>query len=55
MGRVIIKFNDDTYVNAEADEFHEDGEYVKAYKKNELVVMCKTSELKLAYFTEKKN
>ena len=55
MTRVIIRFKDvDQYVNLEATEFHEDGNFIKAYKGNELVAMCDISVVKIAYITEQK-
>lgn len=55
MTRVIIKFNDTSqFVNLEATEFHEDGNFIKAYKGNELVAMCDISVVKVAYLTEQK-
>ena len=54
MARCVFYFNDnDSYVNLEAEEFHEDGEFLKAYQKNELVGIFKTSEIKAAYRTDK--
>lgn len=55
MTRVIIKFNDtNQFVNLEATEFHEDGNFLKAYRGNELVAMCDISAVKVAYITEQK-
>ena len=56
MTRVIIRFKDiDQYVNLEAEEFHEDGNFIKAYNHNELVAMCDISVVKVAYITEQKD
>ena len=55
MKKVIIKFTDSLdFINVEADEFHEDKNFVKAYKGNELVAMVDTSVIKMAYITEQK-
>lgn len=55
MTRVIIRFNDtNQYVNLEATEFHEDGNFLKAYKGNELVAMADIGVVKVAYITEQK-
>lgn len=55
MARVIVRFKntEDGYVNLEAEEFHEDGEYIKAYQKNELVGMFRTEEIRIAYRSDK--
>jgi hypothetical protein len=55
MARVIVKFKDtDEYVNIEAEEFHEDGEYIKAYSDhNELVGMFVINNIKTIYRSEK--
>ncbi len=56
MSRVIIRFNDDNqYINTEATEFHEDGNFIKAYNGNELVAMCDIGVVKVAYITEQKD
>ena len=56
MARVIIKFNDtNQYINADADEFHEDGNFIKAYKGSELVAMADVGFVKVAYITEQKD
>jgi hypothetical protein len=55
MKRVIIKFNDtNQFVNLEAEEFHEDGNFIKAYNHSELVAMVDISVVKVAYITEHK-
>lgn len=54
MARCVFWFNDsDNYVNLEAEEFHEEGEYLKAYQRNELVGIFQTSIIKAAYRTDK--
>lgn len=51
--RVIVKFNScNQYVNLEADEFHEDGGFIKVFKGNELVGIFALEEVKMAYRTE---
>lgn len=42
------------FVNIEADEFHEDGEFLKAYLHNELVFITRMDNVKTAYRTEQK-
>jgi hypothetical protein len=57
MARVTFWFKDDPdkYVAVTAEEFHEDGDYLKAYSKhNELVAMFDKSIIKGAYRTEEK-
>ena len=55
MARCVFWFNDnDNFVNVEADEFHEDEGYLKAYLHNELVGIFQTNVIKAAYKTEKK-
>lgn len=56
MARVIVRFKnaDDGYVNLEAEEFHEDGEYIKAYQHNELVGMFLIEEVRIAYRSDTK-
>ena len=54
--RLIVIFNDDKYANLEVEEFHEDGEFIKAYScHNELVGIFKTTEIKVAYVSERRN
>ena len=55
MARVVVKFKNeaDDFINVEADEFHEDGEYIKAYLHNELVAMVLSSEVRIAYISQK--
>ena len=55
MARVTFWFKDsDKYVSVEAEEFHEDDGYLKAYQHNELVAMFDVSITKGAYRTEEK-
>ncbi len=55
MTRVIIKYTDtDQYINVEAEEFHEDGNFIKAYNHNELVAIADINFVKTAYITEQK-
>lgn len=56
MARVTFWFNDsDNYVSIEAEEFHEDRKFLKAYSKhNELVAMFDMKIIKGAYLTEQK-
>lgn len=50
--RVIVKFPDG-YVNIVAEEFHEDGDFIKIYdNNNELVGIFKTEYINCAYRTE---
>lgn len=54
--RVVIKFRESSqFVNLVADEFHEDGEFIKAYNGAELVGMFLIADIKAAYRTEQKN
>lgn len=53
MSRCVFYFGDNNYVNIEADEFHEDEGFLKAYQHNELVGMFKIDEVKAAYRTER--
>jgi hypothetical protein len=56
MKRIIIKFTDSLdYICVEADEFHEDKNFIKAYKGNELVAMADMGVIKTAYLTEQKD
>lgn len=54
MTRCVFHLLDDKngFVNIEADEFHEDGDFLKAYYHNELVFMTLLSNVKTAYRTE---
>lgn len=56
MARVIFWFNDTkNFVNVEAEEFHEDEGFLKAYSEhNELVAMFDIKIIKGAYRTEQK-
>ncbi len=54
MSRCVFYFNDnDNFVNLEAEEFHEDGGFLKAYQRNELVGIFKIECIKAAYRTDK--
>lgn len=55
MSRVIVRFKDrEDYVNIEAEEFHEDGDYIKVYSDhNELVGMFDASCIKVIYRSER--
>jgi hypothetical protein len=56
MKKIIVKFTDSLdYICIEADEFHEDKNFIKAYKGNELVAMADMSVVKTAYLTEQKD
>ena len=56
MARITFWFNDsDSYVSVVAEEFHEDGKFIKAYSEhNELVAMFDIDIIKGAYLTEQK-
>lgn len=56
MARVIFLFNDsDGYVNVEAEEFHEDDGFLKAYSSHsELVAMFDIKVIRGAYRSEQK-
>jgi hypothetical protein len=56
MARVTFWFNDsENYVNVEAEEFHEDGDFLKAYSSHhELIAMFDMKIIKGAYLTEQK-
>lgn len=55
MSRVTILYGADAFLNVEAEEMHEDGEYLKVYKEHqELAAMIKTSLVNVAYITEEK-
>ena len=55
MARLVVKFKNETddFINLEVDEFHEDGDYIKAYLHNELIVMILSSEVRIAYLSQK--
>lgn len=55
MARLVVKFKDadDDFINLEVDEFHEDGDYIKAYLHNELIAMVLSSEVRIAYISQK--
>lgn len=57
MTRCIFYLKDSTpdYVNIKADEFHEDGDFIKAYDHNELVFMTRIENIKTAYRTEQRS
>ena len=50
---VFYLIDSDGFVNIEADEFHEDEGFLKAYQRNELVAIFKIDCIKAAYRTEK--
>lgn len=53
--RLTVIFNDEKYASIEVEEFHEDGEFLKAYgEHNELVGLFKTSEIEAAYVSERR-
>lgn len=56
MSRCVFYLMDDkpNFVNINADEFHEDGEFLKAYQHNELVFITRLDNIKTAYRTEQK-
>ena len=56
MARVIVRFRESTeYVNLDAEEFHEDGEFFKCYNSHqELVGAFLQTEISRIYITEKK-
>ena len=51
MARLIVRFRkaEDKFLNVEADEFHQDGEFMKAYLHNELVAMFLPEEVRIAF------
>ena len=51
MAKLIVRFKkeEDKYINIEADEFHQDGEFLKAYLHNELVAMFLPEEVRIAF------
>ena len=52
MPRCVFWFKDnENYVNVEADEFHEDEGFLKAYLHHELVAMFLIDIIKGAYIT----
>lgn len=56
MSRVIIYLDcyGDSYINVEAEEFHEDGDYIKAYNnRQEIVAMVRSSEVKAVWRSER--
>ena len=55
MARCVFILKNDRYANLDADEFHEDGDYLKAYKNVELVGYFHKDEVIMAYKTENKD
>lgn len=57
MPRAVILYGADSYLNIEAEEMHEDGEFLKVYNSHqELAAMFKTTVVNVAYITqEQKN
>lgn len=51
MARCVFFFGDN-YVNLEAEEFHEDEGFLKAYQRTELVGIFKIDTITAAYRTE---
>ena len=52
MARVIVRFarDEDGYINIPAEEFHEDGGYIKVYSEHqELVGMFKLEDIRIIY------
>lgn len=51
MAKLIVRFKkeEDRFINVEADEFHQDGDYMKAYLHNELVAMFLPEEVRIAF------
>lgn len=55
MPRAVILYGTDAYLNIEAEEMHEDGEFLKVYNAHqELAAMFKTNLVNVAYITEEK-
>ena len=55
MNRATILYGDGSFLCVEAEEMHEDGDYLKVYKAHsELSAMIKTSLVNVAYITEAK-
>lgn len=57
MARLIVRFKkeEDRFINVEADEFHQDGEFLKAYLHNELVAMFLPEAVRIAFLDEGKS
>lgn len=55
MVRCTFIFKDKSYANIKADEFHEDGDYLKAYNGLELVGYFHKDEVIIAYRSEEKD
>lgn len=56
MKRLVVRFKDDSegYVNIQVEEFHEDGDFIKAYNdRNELVGMFSINNIKAIWQSEK--
>ena len=55
MARVIVRFvnSSDGYVNLEAEEFHEENGFIKAYQRHELVGMFRIEDVRIAYRSDK--
>lgn len=56
MTRVIAKFirDEDGYINIPAEEFHEDGNFIKVYDEHqELVGMFRPEEIRIIYRSDK--
>lgn len=55
MPRVVILYGNDAYLNIEAEEMHEDGEFLKVYTAHqELAAMFRISVVNVAYMSEEK-
>lgn len=55
MRKVIIRFNDTKeFINVEAEEFHEDGNFIKAYNHSELVAIVDIACVRSAHISEQK-
>ena len=55
MPRVVILYGTDSYLNIEAEEMHEDGEFLKVYTAHqELAAMFRISVVNVAYMSEEK-
>lgn len=55
MPRVTILYGNDAYISIEAEEMHEDGEFLKVYGVHqELMAMIKTNLVNVAYMTEER-
>ena len=55
LNRVTVLYGEDSYFSIPAEEFHEDGEFLKVYNSSqEMVAMIKTSLVNVAYMSEEK-